>query len=287
MQKLIALLTLFYLTPIPSFAQSVTVNPGDTLSKIASLYEVSIRSIMDLNQIYDADALQVGQRIKLPENAKSSLIASDISHIVKSGESIEEIASNYNVKGEDIIRLNRINNPNYLYIGQKLIMPQGALGQRTSNSNKKKSYKAYHVISKGESLGMISKAYNIPIKDLISNNNIYNPNVIQPGSKLYLVSKKDRASSSNSFFRKNSTEAKSFNEVKWRDYGHLKVKWSSWKQMDGSYVAPALNMQGNPLFIAVNCPSHKLNSTGKGNKWKDWIAPSKGFEFNLLDDLCR
>lgn len=73
----------------------------------------------------------------------------------------------------------------------------------------------------------------------------------------------------------------------WRNYGPLQVDWSKLQPMGGSYVAPSLNGEGQPLYLAVNCTARKINVTSKAGQWKTWETPSKDFEQKLVQDICR
>ena len=73
----------------------------------------------------------------------------------------------------------------------------------------------------------------------------------------------------------------------WRSYGPLQVDWANWQPMAGSYVAPSLNSEGQPLYLAVNCTARRLNATGQSGTWKTWDAPQSDFEEQLITDLCK
>ena len=73
----------------------------------------------------------------------------------------------------------------------------------------------------------------------------------------------------------------------WRSYGPLQVDWANWMPMGGSYVAPSLNSDGQPLYLAVNCNAKRLNATGQSGAWKTWDAPQSDFEQQLITDLCK
>jgi hypothetical protein len=73
----------------------------------------------------------------------------------------------------------------------------------------------------------------------------------------------------------------------WRTYGPLQVDWANWQPMGGSYVAPSLNSNGQPLYLAINCTARKLNATGQSGAWKTWDAPQTDFESQLVKDLCK
>ena len=72
----------------------------------------------------------------------------------------------------------------------------------------------------------------------------------------------------------------------WRSYGPLQVDWANWQPMGGSYVAPSLNSDGQPLYLAINCNAKRLNATGQSGTWKTWDAPQSDFEHKLINDLC-
>ena len=72
----------------------------------------------------------------------------------------------------------------------------------------------------------------------------------------------------------------------WRSYGPLQVDWANWQSMGGSYVAPSLNSDGQPLYLAINCGAKRLNATGQSGAWKTWDAPQSEFEHKLIRDLC-
>ncbi|MFM7696689.1 MAG: LysM peptidoglycan-binding domain-containing protein [Vulcanococcus sp.] len=73
----------------------------------------------------------------------------------------------------------------------------------------------------------------------------------------------------------------------WRSYGPLQVDWANWMPMGGSYVAPSLNSEGQPLYLAINCNAKRLNATGQSGAWKTWDAPQSDFEQQLITDLCK
>ena len=73
----------------------------------------------------------------------------------------------------------------------------------------------------------------------------------------------------------------------WRTYGPLQVDWANWQPMGGSFVAPSLNAEGQPLYTAINCGARKLNSTSQTGQWRTWEAPRSDAEQQLVNDLCK
>jgi LysM repeat protein len=73
----------------------------------------------------------------------------------------------------------------------------------------------------------------------------------------------------------------------WRTYGPLQVDWANWQPMGGSFVAPSLNAEGQPLYTAINCGARKLNGTTQTGQWRTWEAPRSDSEQKLVTDLCK
>lgn len=64
------------------------------------------------------------------------------------------------------------------------------------------------------------------------------------------------------------------------------MDWSKLQEMGGSYVAPSLNTQGQPLYLAVNCTARKINVTSQAGQWRNWESPNEDFERKLVQDVC-
>ena len=118
------LIFLFFIAiyQLPLRAQQIIIIEGDTLSKIANDYNISVSSIIDANKLDNADQLSVGQKIDLPKGAIRESLSKNIKHIVSKGETISYISKKYSVNKNDIIYLNNLKNPDLLYPGQTLFL---------------------------------------------------------------------------------------------------------------------------------------------------------------------
>ncbi len=101
--------------------QSITykVKKGDTLSGIAKRYGVSVQELVNVNNIKNPNLIYVGQILIIP----TPLNINDLNHTlytVRPGNSLYQIAKKYNTTIAQIVRLNRISNPNLIYAGQIL-----------------------------------------------------------------------------------------------------------------------------------------------------------------------
>ncbi|NCC84573.1 MAG: LysM peptidoglycan-binding domain-containing protein [Clostridia bacterium] len=107
-----------------------TVKSGDTLYKIASLYNVTVASIVAANSIVNPNLIYVGQVLKIPTTAPvppppppPPPPTGVVYYTVKSGDTLYKIASLYNVTVTSIVTANSIVNPNLIYVGQVLKIP--------------------------------------------------------------------------------------------------------------------------------------------------------------------
>lgn len=95
------------------------VQGGDTLSKIAGQFGVSVSQLASFNQLSDPNRLGIGQALVIP--------TPDITHIVLPGESLWSIAQLYQSSVTAIVQANHIPDPASLDPGQSLLIPSGTL----------------------------------------------------------------------------------------------------------------------------------------------------------------
>lgn len=101
-----------------------TVQPGETLSTIAQNYGIAVDELMTLNGITDPDAIVVGQELLLPAAAQAQPTATPLPrHVVRAGETLSEIAQQYNISLTRLMLFNGIRDANAVYEGQELRIP--------------------------------------------------------------------------------------------------------------------------------------------------------------------
>ena len=101
-----------------------------------------------------------------------------IIHVVKKGDTLSSISKQYSIKKELIIKLNKLPNENYIFIGQNLKIAENVILENNNNY--------LHEIKEGENLTEIAYKYNLPLSKLIEINNIDNLDKIIVGTKLKL-----------------------------------------------------------------------------------------------------
>ncbi len=113
---------------------------------------------------------------------------------VKSGQTVGGIAKKYRTTVAKIVKLNKLKNPNRIYVGQKLRVPVKVTSTKKNNSGTKaSSAKAptktpsvvrIHVVKRGDTVGGLAYRYDSSISAIVKANNLKNANTIYPGQRL-------------------------------------------------------------------------------------------------------
>ena len=98
--------------------QTYTVKSGDTLSGIGSKFGVPYQKIAADNNISNPNLIYPGQVLKIYTDQPQQPVYE--TYIVKSGDTLSEIAQQFKTTVDKIARDNGINNVNLITIGQKL-----------------------------------------------------------------------------------------------------------------------------------------------------------------------
>jgi LysM repeat protein len=101
-----------------------------------------------------------------------------IVHVVQRGENLFRIALRYNTTVDAIAAANGIRNPQLIYVGQKLTIPQG--GGTTPPSGGGQT----HVVQPGENLFRIALRYGTTPQAIAAANNLPNVHLIYAGQVL-------------------------------------------------------------------------------------------------------
>ena len=104
------------------------VRSGDTLSGIASLFNVSVNTIVWVNDLDRTAPLQAGVTLVI-------LPVSGIQYTIKKGDTIGSIANHYGVGQDEILQYNNITLSSALSPGDTIIIPDAALDGPQSNSS--------------------------------------------------------------------------------------------------------------------------------------------------------
>ncbi|MEZ4635904.1 MAG: LysM peptidoglycan-binding domain-containing protein [Caldilineaceae bacterium] len=101
-----------------------TVRAGETLLEIARLYDVAMVDIASANGLANPDQIRPGQQLTIPGvTAAQVRAANQTVHTVARGETLFSIAQRYGVTTDSILEANNMTNPNFITVGQELIIP--------------------------------------------------------------------------------------------------------------------------------------------------------------------
>lgn len=102
-------------------------------------------------------------------------------HVVQPGDTLWGISRRYNTTVDAIVRANNIPNPNLIYVGQVLEIPDG-----TSPTPVPPVNPSTYVVRAGDTLSQIARTFNTTVAALVQANNIANPNLIYVGQVLII-----------------------------------------------------------------------------------------------------
>lgn len=98
------------------------VREGDSLSRIAEMFDVTTNTILWANDISSPTAIQPGDTLVI-------LPIVGVRHVVKSGDTIKSIAKKYDGNAEEILSFNQLTEGVKLSVGDTVIVPGGNMHQ--------------------------------------------------------------------------------------------------------------------------------------------------------------
>lgn len=193
---------------LPAEYYYYVVQPGDTLYSISQEVGVSTTEISYLNKITDPNRISVGQRLIIPGKepaepkpaepkpiepkpiVEPKLPDEYYYYVVKTGDTLSSLSQKVGVSTRELIDLNKITNPDRLYIGQRLIIP----GKETNKEpvkapvNEPVKKKTPVVLStkidrieEGENLYDFARRHQLEVEEIIRHNLYNNPALYREG----------------------------------------------------------------------------------------------------------
>lgn len=185
-------------TPTPI---TYTVTSGDTIEGIAERYGVSVQDLMNFNGL-SSDLIQVDQTLNIPGGplpaatdtpvptaAPPEPTATPIVYFVANGDTIERIATRYDVTASALLSYNDLNS-DLLQVGQRLVIPSGNTssadaGTATPTATPKNAIYLV-VVREGDTIESIAKQFSTSIDAIVSfDPDIENADsIIRPGQQV-------------------------------------------------------------------------------------------------------
>ncbi len=128
---LLFLFVICLLTPFNrAQAQSVTppagpvyiIQPGDSLSSIASRFGVTLKDLMTANSITDANSITSGSQVIIPGLVGISGVL--VTETIGYGDTLKSISRQYQISENYLRKINHITSPSELYAGVGLVLPK-------------------------------------------------------------------------------------------------------------------------------------------------------------------
>jgi LysM repeat protein len=117
------------ITATPACGSEYVIQSGDYLSTIAAKCGVSVEAIKALNPTLDPNNLQIGAKILLPPAGTGftpTLIPTGLASgtiivlLVQQGDTLESLAAKCRSTKDDLVKLNKITDINFLTVGTEL-----------------------------------------------------------------------------------------------------------------------------------------------------------------------
>lgn len=131
------------------------VKKGDTLYNIAQQYGLEVDELIEYNQLFNT-VLTIGQQLIIPVDQKIN--DDNITYLVKSGDTLYSIAKKFNVKVDELMNYNNLDN-NMISIDQQLSIPNT------------QDFFTYYVRT-GDTLLSIAQKFNTTVESIKRLNNL-------------------------------------------------------------------------------------------------------------------
>ena len=195
---MLILLLLLFTNTSPALASTcgdtVTVQRGETLSKIAVRCGVTVNGILRANPgITNPDLIVPGQVIILPGATLPNDTNTDY-YYVQRGDTLKGIAIKFHTSVDELLRLNpQISDPNLILTGQRLVVPRRApgtgIGGGGEGGTNLPGGTQFYIVQPGDTLKGIARQFGTTPEVLRQlNPEITNPNVIRKGQRIIVPS---------------------------------------------------------------------------------------------------
>ncbi len=168
------------------------IRPGESLSTIARRYRSSVRKIMRANNLHRSSYIVAGKKLKIPRRGtmpyrpkidRNKELTLPSAHVVKSGDSLWNIAKRYGTTTKKIQSLNNLQTTQ-LHIGQVLKIP-GYKDEKIVKQIEAGDLKIYQV-KRGDSPFDIAQLHKMPLNRFLRINLLTPNSTIYPGQKLFI-----------------------------------------------------------------------------------------------------
>lgn len=173
-------------------------------------------------------------------------------YTVQSGDTLSGIALKFSTTSSKLAQLNSISNPNLIYVGQRLLVNQNSSSNSSSSSQSSSAATntdasaASYTVKSGDTLSTIASQHNTTVNQIVSLNQLSNPNLIYVGQVLKLKNNQTTNSSSATSSSTAATTAGTYTVKAGDTLSAIASRYST-----SSSTLASLNSLSNPNLIYV------------------------------------
>jgi LysM repeat protein len=174
--------------PVHAQGQVHIVQRGEWLSSIAARYGTTPQAIAQANGLQNPNLIYAGQRLVIPTGGGGGgMVAVGGTYTVRPGDTLSSIAVRNGTTVDDIMRANGLSNANYIYPGQRLVIPGAGGGSTNGAAGQAGGAGQVYTVRRGDTLAAIAYRYGTTAWAIAQANGLANPNYIYPGQQLRIA----------------------------------------------------------------------------------------------------
>jgi len=174
-----------------------TIQSGDSLELIAAKFGTTVKILIEANPGIE-EGYEPGDKITIPTFQPTYPSSSSGTswgssgdwqgvYVVRWGDTLSGIAWRFGVSTWALAKANGIGNPNYIYAGQRLVVPgSGDWYGKSGGDWHGKHGGFYYTVCWGDTLSSIGRRYGVNPWTIAQANRLHNPNRIYAGQTLYI-----------------------------------------------------------------------------------------------------
>lgn len=180
--------------PIASLNQIYTVGSGDSLQLIALRMGVDLEALRKLNHLtpQNMNWLSVGTTLTLPATGDQLHFVKheeQQQYVVQPGDSLGRIAEKFDRSLTEMLLANRISNPNAIYPGQSLTVPDKKPENTTDATDKVqvgplRNGFYYYTVQKGDTMSSLAEQFDSTKLAILDYNNLPDESTVYLGMEL-------------------------------------------------------------------------------------------------------
>ncbi|MDC2839411.1 LysM peptidoglycan-binding domain-containing protein [Limosilactobacillus mucosae] len=211
-------------------------------------------------------------------------------YTVQSGDTLSGIALKFSTTSSKLAQLNSISNPNLIYVGQRLLVNQNSSSNSSSSSQSSSAATntdasaASYTVKSGDTLSTIASQHNTTVNQIVSLNQLSNPNLIYVGQVLKLKNNQTTNSSSATSSSTAATTAGTYTVKAGDTLSAIASRYST-----SSSTLASLNSLSNPNLIYVGqvlkVSSNASTSSSTGSSANNTVTTASSYTVKAGDTL--